>query len=69
MRIGRRELAGPPEREPTTKVSFEARKGQSDRNRQADSPTPLVSEAISHGPHVVADRGPFGPADDAYVLD
>lgn len=34
-----------------------------------DLPTTLISEAIAHGPHVVADGRPFRAADDANGLD
>lgn len=32
-------------------------------------PTPLVSEAISHGSHVVPDCGPFRATDNSNVFD
>ena len=36
---------------------------------RANIPTSLVGEAVTQGPHVVTDGRPFGPTDDANVLD
>ena len=33
------------------------------------SPASFIGKSVADGPHVVANRSPFGPADDANVLD
>lgn len=42
-----------------------------DRNSEHESgysPASFIGEPVADGPHVVANRSPFGPADDANVL-
>ena len=40
-----------------------------DNIQQQHLPASFIGEAVAHGPHVVAYRGPFRAADDANVLD